>query len=207
MTEVFSTNQDNQPSVVISVFEGERSMVADNFLLGKFQLSGIPSAPRGVPQIEVQFQVDSDGILQVSAKDKASGNSEKVTITANNRDLTQDDIDRMIEEAEQYAKEDQEVRGRVDARNGLESYVYNLRNQLEEDQFSSQVSPEDKRDLEDMIHDALDWMEDHPDAAKEDFLEKQEDVENVANPIIRKIYAGGNGGRYEDDFDFGDDEL
>ena len=183
-------------------------MVADNFLLGKFQLSGIPPAPRGVPQIEVQFQVDSDGILQVSAKDKASGNSEKVTITANNRDLTQDDIDRMIEEAEQYAKEDQEVRGRVDARNGLESYVYNLRNQLEEDQFSSQVSPEDKRELEDMIHDALDWMEDRPDAVKEDFLKKQKDVENVANPMIRKIYnAGGNSGGYEDEFDFGDDEL
>ena len=182
-------------------------MVADNFLLGKFQLDGIPPAPRGVPQIEVQFQVDANGILQVTASDKASGNSEKVTITANNRDLTQDDIERMIEEAEKYAKEDQEVKERVNARNGLESYVYNLRNQLEEDQFSNNLSSEDKRDMEDLINDTLDWMEDHPGATKEDFLEKQKDVESVVNPMIRQMYAGGNGGAHDDDFDFGDDEL
>merc|ERR1719223_139166 len=104
----------------------------------------------------------------------------------------------MIEEAARFAKEDQEVRERVDARNGLESYLYNLRNQLDEENFSSQLSPQDKKDMEDLIHDSLDWMEDNQDGVKDDYLGKQKEVENVVNPMIRRMYSGGNGGDYEE---------
>merc|ERR1712238_643942 len=171
----------------------------DNHLLGKFDLTGIPPAPRGVPQIEVSFEVDANGILQVGAEDKGTGKAEKITITAEKGRLSEEDIERMVREAEEFAEEDKMVKDRIDARKGLESFVYNLKNTLNDDEkgLADKITPEDKKELEDMIDETLDWMEENPEAEKE--------VENISNPIMREMYAGGEGGEEEDMGDFGDD--
>merc|ERR1711992_232333 len=165
--------------------------------------TGTPPAPRGVPQIEVSFEVDANGILQVSAEDKGTGKSEKITITAEKGRLSEDEIERMVREAEEYADEDKKVKERIDAKNGLESYLYNLKNTLndEEKGVSDKISAGDKKDLEDMIDESLDWLEDNPEADTEEYDAKRKEVENIANPTMRNVY-GGAAGQEDDMGDF-----